>query len=344
MPKRLVLTAPRTVEFHDYEEPSLAPDQVRIETILSACKNGTEMTSYRGTSPFAKGGLDPVTRLFQPFETERSLYPSGLGNWGMGRVIEVGPEAKRFRKGDRVHGGFGHRPTHAISESRLFPLGDLLPEAAMLVDPAEFALAIVHDAEVKVGDHVAVFGLGAIGLMIVEIAKLQGARTVIAVDRVSKRLEVARGLGADELINPDHGDVGTVIKELTGGKGVDVAIEISGSTRALHECIRCVHIAGLVVAGAYYQGDALGLRLGEEWHHNRPTLKSSMAVWGCPHRCHPMWNEPRIVETVIHLLATGKLRGAGIITHRYPYEQAGDAYALIDQASPDQIKSIVTYS
>lgn len=343
MPQEFILTAPRTTKFQEYDEPPLQPGQVRVQSLLTGIKNGTEMTMYRGTSPFTEGYLDTATRLFRSRKPGTSMYPMKLGSWGVGKVLEVGEDVTKFKKGDRVHGPFHHRPTLVIAEERLYPLGNLTPEAALLTDPAMFAIAIVHDAEVKIGDRVAIFGMGAIGLLAVEAAKLQGARTVIAVDRLNSRLEAARRLGADELLNPTHGDPGTIIKEITGGKGVDVAIEISGSTAALHECIRCVHVAGLVVAGAYYQGEATGLRLGEEWHHNRPTMKSSMAVWNCPHRCYPMWTEERLVETSLHLLETGKITGDGIISHRFPYEQTSEAYDLIDRHPEKVIKAIITY-
>lgn len=345
MPQEFVVTAPRTMHAREYEEPELSPGQVRVQSVLTGIKSGTEMALYRGTTPFLTHRFDLETRLFGPRSPDSApFYPWRPGSWGVGKIIEVGEGVERFQKGERVHGPFSHKPTHVMHESRLFPLGDLTPEAALLSDPALFALAIVHDAEVKVGDRVAIFGMGAIGLLAVQVAKLQGARTVIAVDRLNSRLEAARRFRADELLNPTHADAGTIIKELTGGKGVDVAMEISGSTAALHDCIRCVHVAGLVVAGAYYQGDAMGLRLGEEWHHNRPTLKSSMAVWDCPHRAYPMWNEERLNETALHLLASGKLDTEGIITHRFPYEQVPEAYDLVDQHPEQVIKAAITYA
>ena len=344
MPREVILTAPRQAEIREVEEAALGPGQVRVQSMFTGIKSGTELAFYRGSSPFITHRFDGGDRLFKPQPPDFQFFPWRLGSWGVGKVTEVGEGVSRFHKGDRVHGPFGHRTSHAIAAERLFPLGNLTPTAALLTDPAMFALALVHDAEVKIGDRVAVFGMGAIGLLTVQAAKLQGARQVIAVDMINSRLEAARKMGADELLNPGHGDTGRIIRELTGGKGVDVSIEISGSTVALHDCIRCVHVAGLVVAGAYYQGDAVGLRLGEEWHHNRPTLKSSMAVWNCPHRAAPMWDEERLTQTAIHLLEKKKLSEEGIITHRFPFEETPQAYELIDQHPEQVIKAIITYT
>ena len=83
--------------------------------------------------------------------------------------------------------------------------------------------------------------------------------------------------------------------------------------------------------------------LGAEWHHNRVTLLSSMGVWGCPHRDHPTWNRDRIHRTALELLATGKLKTDELITHRIPFEQAAEAYQLIESHPEEAIKVILTY-
>jgi len=107
-----------------------------------------------------------------------------------------------------------------------------------------------------------------------------------------------------------------------------VAIEVSGHYPALHEAIRSVRMGGTVVAAGYYQGGGTALRLGEEWHHNRITMISSMGVWGCPHRDYPAWDRGRVHTTATELLATGRLRTDGLITHRIPFERAAEAYVL----------------
>jgi threonine dehydrogenase-like Zn-dependent dehydrogenase len=228
--------------------------------------------------------------------------------------------------------------------SRLYPLGELAPETALFTDPLLFALQSVHDAQVKVGDAVAVFGMGLIGLLIVQAARLDGAARVVAVDLIPRRLELARAFGADITINPSEvTDVALAIKLATERKGVDVAIEISGSTAALNEAIRCVRQCGLVVASAFYQGGAAPLQLGAEWHHNRITMRSSMAVWDNPSRSYPLWTEERLKETAIALLAGGRIRTEGLITHRFPYQRAPEAYELIDQRLAETVKVVLKY-
>lgn len=342
MPREFLVTAPRTIEFREYPEPPLDETQVRVRTLISGIKSGTEMAIYRGTAPTLTHRFDRELRLFLP--RKKPGYPARLGSWSVGEVVEVGAGVSRFRVGDRVHGGMNHRPTNVARDTKLYPLGDLEPETALLTDPLLFALQSVHDAEVKVGDAIAIFGMGLIGLLMVQVAHLSGAAQILAVDLLPQRLELARAFGADTLINPsEETDVALAIKRATGKKGVDTAIEISGSTAALNEAVRCVRQDGLVVASAFYQGGTEALRLGAEWHHNRITMRSSMAVWDNPHRSHPLWTEKRVEETAVRLLASGRIRTDSLISHRFPYERAPEAYRLIDERLAETVKVVLEY-
>jgi threonine dehydrogenase-like Zn-dependent dehydrogenase len=206
MPTEFVVTAPKQIEFRDYVEPPLQPDEVRVRSIVSGIKLGTEMALYSGETPFRDQQFDADLRLFRP-APDKGLYPCSLGSWLVGEVVETGSAARRFKVGDRVHGGLAHRPTHTCKEANLYPLAaELKPETALFTDPAIFALQAVHDAQIKVGDEVAVFGMGALGLLAIQIARLNGARHVYAVDVLPGRLELARALGADLALDAGAAD------------------------------------------------------------------------------------------------------------------------------------------
>ena len=343
MPTQFLITAPRTIEFREYEEKPLQPDEIRIRALVSGIKHGTEMALYRGKTPFLDRRFDPDYRLFMPREENTSFYPINVGSWLVGEVIETGSAVTRFKVGDRVHGEMSHRPTNVRPESTVFPLkSGMKPELAVGTDPAIFALTAVHDAQVKVGDRVVVFGLGALGLLAIQIARLNGAEQVFAVDLIEKRRELALELGADAAFNPTDGDVALAIKDQTGTKGVDVAIEISGAYPALQSAIRSIQPGGTIVAASYYGGNAQ-LELGAEWHHNRPTLISSMPVWGMPHRCAPLWDLKRVQETALRLIESGRLQVEPLLTHRYAYDEAAAAYAFIDSHPEQTIKTLLDY-
>jgi 2-desacetyl-2-hydroxyethyl bacteriochlorophyllide A dehydrogenase len=342
MPEEFVVTAPGTIEFRPYEEPPLEPRQVRVRSLMSGIKTGTELALFKGMTPFLSRRFDPEYRLFVPADGS-ALYPCNLGSWLVGEVVEAGSAVSGLRAGDLVHGGMPHRPTNVVDAAKLYrvPPG-VDPETELFADPAIFALQAVHDAGIKIGDRVAVFGMGVIGLLAVQLARMSGAELVAAVDTVKDRLELASRFGASHAIDPNERDPAVAIKDLTGRKGVDVAIEISGSVLALEQAIRCVHREALVVAASYYK-DSGPLALGAEWHHNRVTMLSSMAVWGCSHRSHPMWDLERIERTAIRLLESGGLETAGMITHRFSYEKAPEAYALLGSHPESTVKVLFLY-
>jgi threonine dehydrogenase-like Zn-dependent dehydrogenase len=259
-------------------------------------------------------------------------------------VRKVGAGVSRYKPGDLVHGEWKHRQTALVTEDKLYPIreeGDC--ETMVFTDPARFALAAIHDANIKVGDQVAIFGMGAIGLIAVQMAKLNGAGKVIAIDLVPERLKLAEELCADLTFDPVKCDVGVAIKEATGGYGVDVAMELAGSYTALQQAIRCVHQEGLVVTAGYYGDSSDHLDLAREWHHNRITLRSSMPVWNCSHRNQPMWNLSRIERVAINLLEERKLNVKPLIWERIPFEQASKAYELISNAPGSKAKILLTY-
>jgi 2-desacetyl-2-hydroxyethyl bacteriochlorophyllide A dehydrogenase len=322
--------------------------EVRAEAVLSGISHGTELNLYRGTSPFADKEFDRELRLFRP-RTEPAP-PLRLGYEWVGRVTETGPDVTAVQAGDLVHLFLPHRESHTFLPDQVPVVGQAEPlpvgvgaEEAIVLALAGVALAAVHDARIKVGDRVAVFGLGVTGLLAVQLARLNGAGWIDAVDLVPKRRRLALAYGADRVLDPAACDAGLEIKQASLQRGTDVAIEVSGHYPALHEAIRSVRKAGTVVAAGFYQGGGTALRLGEEWHHNRITMVSSMAVWDCPHRDYPLWDRRRVNDSARELLDKGRLRTDGLISHRIPFERAAEAYRLIEERPDEVLKVVLTY-
>jgi 2-desacetyl-2-hydroxyethyl bacteriochlorophyllide A dehydrogenase len=347
MPRELLLTGPRSIELASYEDAPPAPDEVRADAIVSGISHGTELALYRGVSAFAGKRFDPDLRLFLEDEAA-SAYPLRLGYEWVGEVRDVGAEVDAVAVGDRLHLALPHRETQtvAIADDPRAPWtvlpNELAPERAALLQSVTIALQATHDARIELGDTIAVFGLGAFGLLAVQLARLSGAGWIAAVDPVPRRLELARGFGANIALDPAACDPGSEIKVATG-RGVDVAIEFSGRYSALHAATRSVRLAGSVVAAGFYVG-APGdeLRLGEEFHHNRLTLVGSMSGWGAPHRT-PGWDRRRLRATALDLLARERVDVDGLVTHRIPFAKANEAYELIDRSPEDTLRVVLTY-
>ena len=352
----LKVGSPGQVRFaHIDAERELRAGEIRIEGLISAISHGTELNHVRGTSPFADRYFEPNLRAFVKGSAAGAHTPDRLGYEMVARVTEVGPSLDGIRVGDLVHTGTPHQDVTIVNlpEQREFgyPLtvlaGGSSLEPALFISLGSVALQAIHDARIKAGDRVLVSGLGAIGLLTMQLAALSGASAVVGSDPLGRRRQLAEGLGATMTIDPSaaekEGGIALQVKRAYGATGVDVAIETSGSYAALHSAVASVGVGGRVVSVGFYQGDAVGLRLGEEWHHNRPDLISSMGVWGCPHRDYPLWDRQRLTDQVRDLLYSRKLATDSLLTHRLPFMRAQDAYTLRDTHPQDVLKVALVY-
>ena len=364
MPRELIALEPRNPVLREYEEPEIRLREIRIRSEFASPKHGTEMVGYRN-EPSAMRSYDPGwgCMISRPADEGPRNFP--LGNMAVGIVTEVGPEVTRFGVGDRVFGHLPIRETHTLDEGAVDPVpGGLEPEEVVCLDPAVMALAM-RDASIRLGDQVAVFGLGAIGLMAVQMARIAGADRVVGVDPIEARRSVAKALGADTALDPlaNGGDAGMAIRRISGAarseveptdgtrvlggyrevptqigqRGVDVAIEASGSIPALQHAIRATRFGGTICMISYYGGDAAGLRLGDEFHVNRQQLVSAR-VESLPLRDAPAWTLERLVEVALGWLTSGRLRTEGIVTPVVPFGESVEAYREIDEHPERSIK------
>ncbi len=303
--KELIAPAKEQVAFRELVRQPLAANEIRVRSRFGAVKHGTEMALYKGYAD-PRGRFDPEYQLFDASQSG-VRYPVALGNICVGEVIEVGAAVSEFKVGDQVfrYGSLRQEHVWPAKDVRHLPAG--VPwQAAACLDPADFALGAVRDGNVRIGDAVAVFGMGAIGLLAVQFAKLAGAYPVIAVEPIPLRRQVAQLCGADLVLDPTQCDAGLEIKRATGKRGADVCIEYSGHHLALQAALRGVAYGGTVVAGAYPGPYPAGLDLGAEAHMNRPKIVFSRAC-SEPNPDYPNWDESRLFEVAWRLLASGVL-------------------------------------
>jgi threonine dehydrogenase-like Zn-dependent dehydrogenase len=243
-----------------------------------------------------------------------------------------------FADGDVVLSYGPVREVHVVLTGRCWKMPEGFSwKSAVCLDPADFAMGAVRDGQVRVGDAVAVFGMGAIGLMVVQIAKLSGAYPVIAVDPLENRRQAAEACGADLTFDPTGCDAGVEVKKATGNRGADVTIDYSGNVHALQAAIRAVAFGGNVVPGSAPAPYGAGLDFGAEAHINRPNLIFSRAC-SEPNREHPRWDEKRIYATCWRLLTEGKLTGEPIVTPVVEFEDLVTEYPKIASNPGGNIK------
>lgn len=332
MGRIVTFEGPKEVGIREYEDPGLGPREVRLRTLYSGISAGTEMTGYRGSNPYLSKRYDADRRLFVEGNVTLEYPIEGWGYEEVGEVSEVGPEVTKVRPGEVVWGTWGHKSTKVAEEDwaaqRVLPPG-VDPLIGIFSMIGATALNAVLDADIHVGEYVAVFGQGVPGLIVAQLARLNGG-TVIAVDGIPKRLELAGELGAAHVIDFTRLNPAEEIKGLTGGLGADVSIEISGSYPALHEAIRSTAYNSKVVSAGFFQGEGTGLFLGEEFHHNRPRVVSSQIFGSNPALDH-RWTFERLSKTFMALAAEGKIGLKPLVTHVFDAEEAAEAFRLLDQ-------------
>jgi 2-desacetyl-2-hydroxyethyl bacteriochlorophyllide A dehydrogenase len=281
--------------------------------------------------------------LFLPGQSTFS-YPVDV--WGyseVGQVSELGSGTSGVAVGDVVWGIWGHR-SHAVLPADRVAGHQIDPSLDPIVGTFDrvgaVALNAVLASDARIGEAVAVFGQGVIGLLATQLLVSQGCR-VLAVDTMPARLELARSFGAVPL-SALEGDLALALREHTAGRGVDRVIELTGAYPALHQAIRVAGVGGTVIAAGFYQGPASALALGEEFHHNRVNLVCSQ-IGSLPAALRERWTRERLHETVMSLCATGRLDPRPLISHVIPASAAAEAYRLIDEPPPDLLQVILDF-
>ena len=342
--KEIVSTEPRKTFVRTYEEGPVPAGKLRAKVQFAAAKHGTEFTHFRAQDPFLENVFDEDLQLFVPSkEAADKPYFMTPGNMWVGTICEIGEGVEGYEIGQKVAGYGPFKSTHTF-----FPGEELhMPETmtwkqAMCYDPAQFALGGVRDGHVRPGDNVAVFGLGAIGLIAAQLAKLAGARQVIVFDMIEKRRQVALENGADIALDPATCDAGLEIKKLTDNRGADVIIETSASYAALQSAIRGVAYNGNIAVVGWYKECHGILDLGREAHFNQPNILISRAC-SEPNRDYPRWDFTRLCQAAWEILCRGQLKCENIVDPVVSFDKASDMYMHIEQNPNESIKLGVTF-
>ena len=335
----VVSTEPRKAYAREYEDAPLEKGYIRAKVSYAAAKHGTEFTHFRGQDPFLENVFDEEYQLFLASqEAADKPYFMRPGNMWVGTVTETGEGVEGIEIGTRIAGYGPFKSTHTLKPEEAL----LMPERmtwkeAVCYDPAQFAMGGVRDGDVRLGDNVVVSGLGAIGLIAAQMAKLAGARMVIVCDPIEKRRQVALENGADYALDSANADVGLEIKKLTDKRGADVIIETSGNYNALQQAIRGVAYNGNVAVVGWYKECHGGLNLGREAHFNQPNILISRAC-SEPNREYPRWSFDRICKECWEMLAKGLIKCENIVDPVVSMEEAADAYMAIEQDPVSSVK------
>jgi S-(hydroxymethyl)glutathione dehydrogenase / alcohol dehydrogenase len=277
------------------------------------------------------------------------FLPHLLGHEGCGTVLETGEGVKAVKKGDKVvmhwRPGIGilsETPTYRwngktvnagwvttfndcaiVSENRVTPIPSdfdsrLVPLFGCAVTTA-FGV-INNNAQVKVGQSVVVFGVGGVGLCIVQAAQMVSAYPIVAVDIVPRKLDMAERFGASHCINAKTtAELSKTIRDIVGPSGADVIIETTGNPRVIETAYELTQPKGKVIlVGVPRKGDNVSIYSLPL--HFKKALTGSEGGEAEPHNDIPRY---------LRLVESGRLKLDGLITHEFPLQQVNDAIALV---------------
>ena len=330
--RALWFTAPRTATLCTETVPPPGPGEVRVETIASAVSAGTEMLVCRGEVP-------QDLRLDLPTLAGSYAFPIKYGYAAAGRVLDTGPGVEHLSPGDPVFVHHPHQEAFVVPARMPVRLpDDLDPVLGVFSANLETALNVIHDTPVRLGETALVFGQGVVGFLVALLLRLAGAGPLLVVDPLEERRRLALAAGADGAFGPES--LKERVTEITSGRGVDVAVETSGSGAALQSAIDSVATEGTVVVASWYGTKPVTLALGGHFHRGRVRLRSSQVGRTNPELA-PRWDRDRRMDMVLGLL--GRLELRQLISHRFPFEEAPEAYTLLDERPGEALQVIFTY-
>src|SRR5687767_993102 len=333
MPDAVWFPAAGVAEIRTEPARPLGPADVRVRAIVSGLSAGSELLVFRGLAP---SDLPPDL----PTVEGDFRLPIKFGYASVGTVVEVGAEVAGLEVDDMVFAHHPHQTEYVVPANfaiRL-PMGPPV-ERGVFAANLETAATVVLDAHPRLDEAVLVAGQGIVGLLVTMLLKRAGVRPIIAVDRHQRRRDAAIRAGANHAFGPGDALAPQVL-ELTGGRGVDVAIEASGSPTALQSCIDTAAFGGTVVVASWYGTREVRLVLGGAFHRRRLRLVSSQVSTLDP-ALSPRWNRERRTDLVRGLLT--ELPVEDLITHRFAFSAAASAYELLETKPEECLQVVLDY-
>lgn len=338
----LRLTGPSKYEYVEIDRPAPAEHEVLIKVHrVGIC--GTDIEMLKGTMPYFAMGW--------------ASYPVILGHEWSGTIIERGSAVETLDIGDSVTGdvsiGCGHCRScmsglYSLCDSRTevglsrgkqgafaqymtmparhcYELPEnVSPDDGALVEPAATTLRALRKAALAPGATVYIAGDGPIGLLAMQAAHALGASRVILGGTDDQKLAKAKTLGADETVNVTVHDIVEYIKDTTGGRGVDLALEGSGFGAALKQCIEVTRMGGCVSVLGIYEEPVKQFNMAQ-------AVVKDLDI------CCSVASPNSFLET-LQLMSAGKLVVAPLVSGVYELEDAGSAFEHQQSGRDGRIK------
>jgi 2-desacetyl-2-hydroxyethyl bacteriochlorophyllide A dehydrogenase len=336
----LYFTAPYEVSVREEALSPPAAGQVLVETLVSAISAGTELLIYRGQTPTDISIDETIPALAH---NSGSLLKYGYAT--VGRVTAVGKGVSREWQGKTVFSFHPHESHFLSSPDELTVVpSKLSPEEASLLPNMETSVNFLMDGQPLIGEQVAVFGQGVVGLLTTALLARMPLASLVTLDKYPSRRRKSLALGAQTSLDPEASDAAARLTSLLEREdfctGADLTYELSGNPDALGKAIEITGFNGRIVIGSWYGQKQTSLNLGGRFHRSRIRLISSQVSTVAP-EWTGRWTKSRRLQIAWQMLQ--QLRPAHLITHRFPLAQASQAYAMLDQHPEEAIQVVLTY-
>ena len=365
--KQVVRKGLKDIFVEEVPDPVVSPHHVLIRPVCSLISSGTETASIHTDSLMKEVADNPshikkvldVMKIAGPIPTVREVLAkfseyAALGYSGAGVIIEKHSTVTDLEIGERVaYGGeaTGHAETIITGRNLVVKIPENVPfEHACFTTLGSIALNSVRIANISLGDRVAVVGLGLVGQLVAQLARLQGA-VVFAVDLKRDRVELARQMGAQYAF---EGGVRERVLAATNGKGVDCVI-VAAAAKSAAPCQLALQLCRdrgrIVVVGAVEMSFPWG-----EMYMKEIQLFLSRAygpgsydpVYEKEGHDYPFpyirWTENRNMEEFLRLVGQGQVQLQPLITHQYPLDEAPLAYQTILDPASGSLAVVLRYS
>lgn len=333
--RSLYFTAPGTVAVRSRPVPEPGPEEVRVRTTASAISAGTEGLLYRGEAPTDL----PADEELEAFDGDLS-FPLRYGYAAVGEVTAVGANVAEKWLERTVFAYNAHESQFVAEPETLLPVPDgVPPREATLFANLETAVTFLLDGEPRLGERVAVFGQGTVGLLTTALLARTPLETLVAFEPDENRRQRAERFGADRALDPADDDVSEAFREIAGDRA-DLSYELSGDPDALNDAVATTGFDGRVLVGSWYGTKSATLDLGGRFHRDRIEIRSSQVSTIDP-RLSGRWSRERRHDLTWEWLQ--RLEVAPLLTHEVPLEDAGEAYELLEERPDEAIQVLLTY-
>jgi len=312
-----LLQGPRTFEVTTMPIPEPGADEILVRT--SACGICTsELDMWEGKAK----GLE---------------FPRFIGHEPSGIVEKTGTNVKEIRPGDRVAAwseGKGYAEFFTAREEHVMKLLSDTRLDHALGEPIACATNGVRKADPQLNDSVCIVGCGFMGLIMLQVFRARGVGTIVAVDTRESILELALSLGATHGMNPKNMNVRKAVKDLTGGRGVDVGVEAAGLQQTLDLTTDLVRMEGKLEVFGFHQGEPRSVNWGY-WNWmafqiiNGHVRSGSIYVEG--------------MKVGLTLLERGLLKMDRLVTHHYSLSDINKAFQEGSAKEDGFVKGVVQF-